>query len=117
MLLSGFLGFHDELGGAAPNFKFKDLMQDGSSFADVANVANTVPATRLINCKFTGCRGFDQLVFGAKFKIVLESGTEGVAAQAFADRQAAAMEALLKADPDAPRRAMLAWQDKYLQGP
>ena len=39
MLCSGFLGFHNEFGGAAPTFNFKDLMVlvAVTSFADVAN--------------------------------------------------------------------------------
>ena len=117
MLCSGFLGFHNEFGGAAPTFNFKDLMVlvAVTSFADVANrdiifpkipsckkeCTNEVPATRLINSQFTTCW----------------SSAPRTAAQAFADRQAAAMEACIKANPAAPSCKMLAWQEKYLQSP
>ena len=121
--------FHNDF-GTAPNFNFKELMVESCWFQWFANVAdilfpkipackecnkNEVPATKFMYGQFT--RFFDQLVFASTLKIVLESGQEGTVAKAFADRQAAAMEALLKADPDAPRRAMLSLQDKYLQGP
>ena len=79
MLCSGFLGFHNEFGSAAPTFNFKDLivLVAVTSFADVANrdiifskipsckkeCTNEVPATRLINSQFTGF--LNLLVFGS----------------------------------------------------
>ena len=118
--------FHNDF-GTAPNFNFKELMVESCWFANVADILfpkipackecnnNEVPATKFVNGQFT--RFFDQLVFASTLKIVLESGQEGTVAKAFADRQAAAMEALLRAEQDAPHRAMVAWQEKYLPGP
>ena len=121
--------FHNDF-GTVPNFNFKELMVESCWFQWFANVAdilfpkipackecnnNEVPATKFMNGQFT--RFFDQLVFASTLKIVLESGQEGTVAKAFADRQAAAMEALLRAEQDAPHRAMVAWQEKYLPGP
>ena len=110
--------FHNDF-GTAPNFNFK---VESCWFANVADILfpkipackecnNEIPATRFINCQFTGL--FDQMVFASTLEIVPESGQEGTVPQAFADCQVTAMEALLRAEPDAPHRAMVAWQEKY----